>query len=542
MKRIIWVGVFPPSFHSVGDHAQTLAISKFLKEKFPDYDVIKLCKNETHKLGKIVKKEDLIFLHSQGNFGSKYHFSHRQRKDIIDAYPNNMIVQLPVSVYYEPTEEGRAIFEEDRIFFSGRDNLLILCRTPEEAELLRSQFNCRATFFPDFVFYLKPKKIGAPRKGILFVLRNDQESLAEERYRSLIKKLRKPLKASTLISEKDLFLIVLDLARKIDCKNYHKSITAGFENATVKDVQTSDVDLTDQNREEYINEVFAIYQKFQIVITDRFHGAVFSQLTQTPCIAIEGKIPHKITGCRNILPDVVIVKHISEIPRLIQKTITKKPQPVDLSSYFDNFRSMIFTYMKSSIRKPENTPVSINPEDLLQLIKNRRSIRKWTSKPVEPYKIRQILLAGLYAPSAANTQAVQLLSISNGDALRVLCQNTSIWFKNSQPAHAILVLYDTEKAGTLKLKSWQNRFIWQDSACSMQNMMIAAEALGLKSCFCSANPEKGNRIKKLLKLKSSYIVGAILFLGYSEQTINERKALHMGKPIQKNPKRIKFFK
>lgn len=542
MKRIIWVGAYPPSFHSVGDHAQALAISNFLKEKFSDYNIIKLCKNETYKLDRIVKKEDLIFLHSQGNFGSKYPSSHKQRKDIIDAYPNNMIVQLPVSVYYEPTEEGKAIFEEDRIFFSGRDNLLILCRTPRGAELLRSQFNCRAIFFPDFVFYLKPKITNSPRKGILFVLRSDEESLAEERYGILVKKFRKPLKALTLISKKDFFLIILDIARKIDCKNYHKSITTGFENATTKDAQTSSVDLTDQNREGYINKVFAFYQKFQLVITDRFHGAVFSQLTQTPCIAIEGKIPHKITGCKDILPKVVAAKQISEIPELIQKTIAKKAQPMDLSRYFDNFRKMIFTHIKSPIHKPENTSVSINPESLLKLIKNRRSTRKWTEKPVEPYKIKQILLAGLFAPSACNTQAVQLLSISNREAIKTLCQNTSIWFRNSQPAHAILVLYDTEKAGTLKLKGWQNRLIWQDSACTMQNMMIVAEALGLKSCFCTVNPDKGNRIRKRLRLDSSCIVSALLFLGYSEQIINERTALHMGRPIQKNPKRIRFFR
>jgi len=115
MRKLFWVGCFPPAFRSVGDHAQTLAVQKFLAEHFSDYDVKRFYRSEVNKFFREdVDSEDLIFIQSSGDFGDLYPDWHSVRKKIIASHPENRIVQLPVSVHYQ----SEANFEVDKIFFS----------------------------------------------------------------------------------------------------------------------------------------------------------------------------------------------------------------------------------------------------------------------------------------------------------------------------------------------------------------------------------------------------------------------------------------
>ena len=62
----------------------------------------------------------------------------------------------------------------------------------------------------------------------------------------------------------------------------------------------------------------------------------------------------------------------------------------------------------------------MNAVKALELIKSRRSTRKYLDRPVEPEKIGQILEAGRYAPSGGNSQTTHFLVISNKEILREL--------------------------------------------------------------------------------------------------------------------------
>jgi len=48
---------------------------------------------------------------------------------------------------------------------------------------------------------------------------------------------------------------------------------------------------------------------------------------------------------------------------------------------------------------------TMKPEEVLELIQTRRSIRQFEDKQIEPEKLEQILQAGLYAPSAGSRQS-----------------------------------------------------------------------------------------------------------------------------------------
>ena len=479
-KKIFWVGCSPPEWRSVGDQAQTLAVQKVLDEEFSDYEIKRFYRSEVNKFFvQKIRPDDLIFIQSSGDFGDLRNTWHPIRKKIIASYPDNKIVQLPVSVHYHNLSR----FEADKIFFSGRDNLLILCRTPKGTKLLKDNFDCKVMFFPDFVFSLKPKLSNVKRTGCLGVFRADSESMIRRRLPNRAKKfLRSYLWR--------LANFVLDVEHK-------KRIRKLFPDYHLRDIQISNVDITDENRERIIFDTLRFYENFESVQTDRFHACVFAYLTKTPFVSVKGRIKQK----------------------------TDVDADLDYDKYFANFRNMVFSAFKS-----RSQDTNENVHDILSLIKSRRSVRKWLDQPVEYNNMKQVLEAGVYAPSAANLQATRFKMITNPEHIRFVCQNTSSWFKNSFPEKAILVFYDRSKLPPAK---WTGKFIWQDTACAMQNMMLTAKSLGLKSCWATVNPSQEKNIKHFLKIPKHFVLTSMLFLGYSDVEVS-LKSKHQGRCIMRS--------
>jgi len=194
-RRIIWAGVFPPGHKNVGDHAQTVAVDRFLRDHFADYDVVRFYRDEidTRRWARTVEStrdDDVLLLQSSGDFGS-YHVSqqdawHDKRREILRQFPSNLCIQLPTTVYYHPDERGHSTIAKDQPLY-GAANRLVLCREPASFELLSDSLDCRCDVLPDFVFYLKPRMSQARRKGALVILREDRESRCGPKGAGLLK-------------------------------------------------------------------------------------------------------------------------------------------------------------------------------------------------------------------------------------------------------------------------------------------------------------------------------------------------------------------
>jgi len=183
----------------------------------------------------------------------------------------------------------------------------------------------------------------------------------------------------------------------------------------------------------------------------------------------------------------------------------------------------------------------IDPSNLVQLIKGRRSIRSWVDKQVEDWKIKQILEAGVYAPSGSNDQRQRFMVIRSHALIKRICEIKRDWCVRSSPPIVILVLFDLGSKGSqnnLTLDKVWGRLMWQDTAASMQNMMLMAEALGLSTCWVSiAVPRKVEDIRKLLSLKERYRIACSLFIGYGAVSPDIETAKWLGKPIRRNMSR-----
>lgn len=63
--------------------------------------------------------------------------------------------------------------------------------------------------------------------------------------------------------------------------------------------------------------------------------------------------------------------------------------------------------------------------EMLDLLKTRRTIRKYTSQPVEREKLEKIVEAGLYAPNAGGGQGTKIIVIDNFELIRKIGINNA---------------------------------------------------------------------------------------------------------------------
>ncbi len=267
------------------------------------------------RLLQTVQEDDIIFIHSSGDFGTLFYWTnmvnrswHDYRRKLILQFPDNKIVQLPVTVFYHATEGGKNTLEKDRRFYKNQKNLVLTCREPDSHQILASNLDCRTMMVPDFAFNLKPKLTEKERNGALLILRRDHETLFGN--------------------------------KRVQIKKMIEMVTA---NVTVRDVNWyAKRPLTDRIRAGVINRILDYYQNFKVVVTDRLHGMIFSVITRTPCVCIRDRIPHKSSGYRSLLNDSVeFIDKITEIPDAIRNVLSKPFQKVDLTSHFRNLKEKV---------------------------------------------------------------------------------------------------------------------------------------------------------------------------------------------------------
>ncbi len=144
---------------------------------------------------------------------------------------------------------------------------------------------------------------------------------------------------------------------------------------------------------------------------------------------------------------------------------------------------------------------------MLDLIKTRRSVRKFKPTPVSDEDIQDLLEAAMNAPSAINEQAWQFVVLSGKalDDFLAINENTP----KSAPI-AILVCQDlsAEKARGYSV---------QDCAAATQNILLAAHAKGLGSVWTTVFPHKVMAVKYLLKIPDNVQPFSCVPIGYSAE-------------------------
>ena len=146
--------------------------------------------------------------------------------------------------------------------------------------------------------------------------------------------------------------------------------------------------------------------------------------------------------------------------------------------------------------------------EFYELIRTRYSVRAYHSTPIEEDKLRLILEAAAFAPTAANRQSFQLVIIKTAgkeEQLKAVYPNP--WF-----TQAPLVVC----ACGLPQQNWVRRdgknYVDVDVAIMMDHLILAATNEGLGTCWIGAFDP--NPLRKLLNLPLDVEPIALTPLGY----------------------------
>lgn len=152
---------------------------------------------------------------------------------------------------------------------------------------------------------------------------------------------------------------------------------------------------------------------------------------------------------------------------------------------------------------------------MLNLIKKRRSTKKFLGEVPDKRLLEEVMAAGLAAPSGRNRQSAIIVCVSDRKIRDELAKlNASFLNSTADPfynAPVVLVV--------LALKDCSTRVY--DGSCVMENMLLAAESLGLGACWIHRAKETfetayGQELLKKLGIKEEYEGIGNLIIGYKD--------------------------
>lgn len=323
-KQRIWY--FGPTINlNLGDRAQVYCIRRWIKENYPDSETYELSvptiiNPKSHFLDlfkRIYSPDDIIIFQSGYNVNDMGAPSPTMHRMILENFPNAKIVMMPESIYYHSEENKR----RDAQFYGLGRHFLFLTRDSKSYEILKDMCpNLPNRAFPDIVTTL----IGAysfpddkVRKGRVCLCRRDDN----EKY----------------YSDDD----IGRMAQQIESLGLKLTLT----DTTIK------ADPVDFNNrlQWYIERVIQDFSTYECVVTDRFHGVVFSLVAGTPVVVIKTN-NHKVTQAlewfKGVYDDYVFLADnlddaVEKVRQLRKVSFDHNMKPYFKEHYYDRLKGYV---------------------------------------------------------------------------------------------------------------------------------------------------------------------------------------------------------
>ena len=152
--------------------------------------------------------------------------------------------------------------------------------------------------------------------------------------------------------------------------------------------------------------------------------------------------------------------------------------------------------------------------EVINSILSRRSIRKFSDKPVPKEDIITIINVGMSAPSGQGKNTWEFIAVTNADKIKELAPVVGRVAEKEN--------YDFYNPVALIITTNEKTSIWgkEDNACAMQNMALAAHSMGIGSVWINQmNYGKSDdaELRALLAglgVKDDHTVYGVLAIGY----------------------------
>ena len=135
--------------------------------------------------------------------------------------------------------------------------------------------------------------------------------------------------------------------------------------------------------------------------------------------------------------------------------------------------------------------------DTIDALLTRRSVRQFTPQPVDQTQVETILCAAMHAPSACNQQPWHFIVVTGRERLEAIASVHPYAQMLKQAPLAVIVCAD------VTLETCPGNWVI-DCSAAMENLLLAAHALGLGSVWVGIHPveERVKEFRQLLGLPS----------------------------------------
>ncbi len=170
--------------------------------------------------------------------------------------------------------------------------------------------------------------------------------------------------------------------------------------------------------------------------------------------------------------------------------------------------------------------------ETLRIIKQRRSVRSYKDEQIKEEELQAVLEAGLYAPNAGD-QAWHFTVVQKKELLARLNLAAKEAAGNMEMKH-LRELGNSEQfdclygAPTLVIVSGNEKAVPMDADCAAatENLLLAAESIGLGSCWIffvllAFHSSQGDHLRKELKIPEGYKPYSSAVLGYKNVAVND---------------------
>ena len=153
--------------------------------------------------------------------------------------------------------------------------------------------------------------------------------------------------------------------------------------------------------------------------------------------------------------------------------------------------------------------------EILEVIRNRRSVRAYSSKDVPDATVDTLLEYARWAPSAGNMQPWEFVVVRSLERKRRLAEAALGQSFVEEAPVVIVVCANPSRSATRYGGRGASLYCLQDTAAAAQNIHLAACALGLATCWVGAFDEAS--AARVLKLPEGIRPVAIISVGYPEE-------------------------
>lgn len=286
-----------PSHGNLGDHLLSIAELQFFKDNFPDFPIIPVTSSDLYYSLRLslnsIRPHDIICITGGGFLGSLYE-EERRFLSILKMFPDNKIVVLPQTIYYENNKHGNTSLQKAINIYKKHKSLYVVARDQNTYNILKNKLmknrESQIALTPDLALYLHYKS-NHKRTSILWCMRKDSE-INTTNY-NIINSLKHQTLDTNLPEEYTDTYVPYHIPFESEYDEVHKKIEQ--------------------------------FSKARLVITDRLHGMIYSTITGTPVIAmdnISGKVGQVYDMWISQLPYVKFVSDEKQVKDIVHELLS----------------------------------------------------------------------------------------------------------------------------------------------------------------------------------------------------------------------------